>query len=154
MRTDKPVIVCFDGSNDGRYAIESAADLFPDRHCVVLTVRQPVGAFEGGMWAGEPTVLVDPIQTEREAATEGERVANEGVRLAQAAGLDAEAVAVSGTAPVWRMIVDAGATFDAAVIVLGSRGLAGLRAMLFGSVSGAVIHHAGRPTLVARRPTT
>jgi nucleotide-binding universal stress UspA family protein len=31
---------------------------------------------------------------------------------------------------------------------MGSRRLAGLRAMFLGSVSGAVVHHADRPTLI------
>jgi nucleotide-binding universal stress UspA family protein len=33
---------------------------------------------------------------------------------------------------------------------MGSRGLTGLRAMLLGSVSNAVVHHADRPTLIIR----
>jgi nucleotide-binding universal stress UspA family protein len=41
---------------------------------------------------------------------------------------------------------------DAATIVMGSRGLTGLRAMLLGSVSSAVVHHADRPTLIIRQP--
>ena len=41
---------------------------------------------------------------------------------------------------------------DAAAIVMGSRGLAGVRSMLLGSVSSAVVHHADRPTLIIRQP--
>jgi nucleotide-binding universal stress UspA family protein len=37
-------------------------------------------------------------------------------------------------------------------IVLGSRGLTGLRSVLLGSVSTAVVHHADRPTLVIHSP--
>jgi len=43
---------------------------------------------------------------------------------------------------------------DAAAIVMGSRGLTGLTSMLLvGSVSSAVLHHAGRPTLIVRVPS-
>lgn len=35
--------------------------------------------------------------------------------------------------------------------VMGSRGLTGVRSMLLGSVSNAVVHHAHRPTLIIRR---
>ncbi|MEJ7784999.1 MAG: universal stress protein [Solirubrobacteraceae bacterium] len=34
---------------------------------------------------------------------------------------------------------------------MGSRGLTGVRSMLLGSVSSAVVHHADRPTLVIHR---
>jgi hypothetical protein len=36
--------------------------------------------------------------------------------------------------------------------VMGSRGLTGVRSMLLGSVSSAVVHHADRPTLIIRHP--
>jgi nucleotide-binding universal stress UspA family protein len=66
--------------------------------------------------------------------------------------MDAEPVPVEASGPIWKSIVEAGAAHDASAIVLGSRGLTGLRAMLLGSVSNAVVHHAGRPTLVIHRP--
>jgi len=150
---DQPVVLCFDGSQDARFALQTAAGLFPDRRTVVLTVWQPLSSMQSGM-LGEPFSMVNPIEVDREAAAEGERIADEGARLARASGLDAEAIAVKASGPIWQMIVQAGASFNASVIVLGSRGLAGLRAMVFGSVSGAVVHHADRPTLIARRPTT
>jgi nucleotide-binding universal stress UspA family protein len=53
---------------------------------------------------------------------------------------------------VLKTIVDIADREDAATIVMGSRGLAGLKAMLLGSVSSAVLHHADRPTLIVRRP--
>jgi nucleotide-binding universal stress UspA family protein len=152
MVDDQPVVLCFDGSQDARYALQTAAGLFPDRRAVVLTVWQPLSSMQSGM-LGEPFAMVNPIEVDREAAAEGERIANEGARLARAAGLDAEAVAVKASGAIWEMIVEAGESFNASVIVLGSRGLGGLRAMVFGSVSGAVIHHTERPTLIARRST-
>jgi len=149
---DQPVVLCFDGSRDARFALQTAAGLFSDRRTIVLTVWQPFSSTQSGM-LGEPFAMLNPIELDRKAAAEGERIADEGARLARAAGLDAEAVAVKASAPIWQMIVQAAASFNASVIVLGSRGLGGLRAMVFGSVSSAVMHHADRPTLVARRST-
>jgi nucleotide-binding universal stress UspA family protein len=62
-------------------------------------------------------------------------------------------VAVEGTGPVWKTIVEIADRDDAATIVMGSRGLSGLRALLLGSVSSAVVHHADRPTLIVRQPS-
>jgi nucleotide-binding universal stress UspA family protein len=50
-------------------------------------------------------------------------------------------------------IVDIAERHDAAAIVLGSRGLTGVRSVSVGSVSNAVVHHANRPTLVIGRPS-
>ena len=96
--------------------------------------------------------MVNVVEIERAAVEAGGRVAGEGVRIAQAAGLDAEPVAVEATGPVWETIVELADRHDAATIVMGSRGLTGLRSMLLGSVSSAVVHHADRPTLIIRRP--
>ena len=68
--------------------------------------------------------------------------------------MEAEPVAVQATGPVWKTILDIAGSRGAAMIVMGSRGLTGVRSMLLGSVSGAVVTprrpaHAGRPTVVA-----
>jgi nucleotide-binding universal stress UspA family protein len=66
--------------------------------------------------------------------------------------LEAEPAAVQATGPVWKTILDVAGGRGAAMIVMGSRGLTGVRSMLLGSVSGAVVNHADRPTLVIRQP--
>ena len=89
----------------------------------------------------------------RHAAANGEdggRVADEGVRIAQEAGLRADPVTVEAAGPVWKTILDIADHRNAAMIVMGSRGLTGVRSMLLGSVSSAVVNHADRPTLVIR----
>ena len=97
--------------------------------------------------------MVDFVEFDRAAAEDGGRVADEGVRIAQEAGLRAEPIAVEATGPVWKTILEIADRHDAATIVMGSRGLTGLRSMLLGSVSSAVVHHADRPTLVIRQST-
>jgi nucleotide-binding universal stress UspA family protein len=53
---------------------------------------------------------------------------------------------------VWEGIVDVADELDAAVIVLGSRGLKGIREQFEGSVSHEVAQHAGRPVLIVPPP--
>ena len=62
-------------------------------------------------------------------------------------------LAVKATGPVWKTILEIAEGRDASTIVIGSRGLTGLRSMLLGSVSTAVVNHADRPTLVIHSPS-
>jgi len=96
--------------------------------------------------------MVDFDELDQAAAEHGDRVAEEGAGIAQSAGLDAEPVVVKATGPIWKAILETADRHHAATIVLGSRGLTGLRSILLGSVSNGVVHHAERPALVIRRP--
>jgi nucleotide-binding universal stress UspA family protein len=149
---DGPLLLCFDGSEDARRAIERAGALFAGRRALVVTVWQPIADLDSFAWTGATASPVDVIELNRAAAEDGARVADEGVHVALEAGLGAERLAVEATGSVWRTIVEIADRHDAAAIVMGSRGLTGVRSMLLGSVSSAVVHHADRPTLVIRQP--
>ena len=96
--------------------------------------------------------MVDLVELDRAVAEDSGRVADEGVRIAREAGLAAEPMAVEANGPVWKTVTETADRNDAAVIVIGSRGLTGFRSMLLGRVSSAVLHHADRPVLVVRSP--
>ena len=149
-----PLLLCFDGSEDARRAVERAGALFAGRHALVVTVWQPVADLNSFAWSAPTAVPVDLLDLNRVAAEAAGRVADDGVRIALKAGLKAEACPVEATGTVWSTIVETADSHDAAAIVMGSRGLAGVRSMLLGSVSNAVVHHAERPTLVIRQPAT
>jgi nucleotide-binding universal stress UspA family protein len=149
---DGPLLICYDGSEDAKHAIERAGNLLPDRHALVLTVWQPIAGGASLAWAGMGISGVNTAELDRAAAEEGGRIADEGVRIAQGAGLWAEPVVVQATGPVWKTILDIADQLDAAMIIMGSRGLTGVRSMLLGSVSNALAHHADQPTLVIRQP--
>jgi nucleotide-binding universal stress UspA family protein len=149
---DGPLILCYDGSDGARDAIRHAGGLFPGWPVLVVTVWQPV-AVPGSLGMGtEAAPMVDFAELDRAAAERGGRLAEEGVRIAQGAGLRAEPLPVKATGQIWETIIEIANRDDAATIVMGSRGLSGLRAMLLGSVSSAVVRHADRPTLIVRRP--
>lgn len=150
---DGPLLLCYDGSEDARHAIQRAGELFAGRRALVVNVWQPTAVPSSLGFAGETASMVNFVELDGAAARDGDRVADEGVRIARAAGLIAEPVAVEANGPVSKSLVEIADRDDAATIVMGSRGLTGLRAMLLGSVSGAVVHHADRPTLIIRRPS-
>jgi nucleotide-binding universal stress UspA family protein len=81
-----------------------------------------------------------------------ERIAAEGVRLARAAGLDAEAMIAGGDGPVAHTILDAAERAGAGLIVLGSRGRHTMRSLALGSVSRHIVQEGRIPTLVVPPP--
>jgi nucleotide-binding universal stress UspA family protein len=145
---EAPILICYDGSGDAGRAIDAAADLLGPRRAVVLDVGPP-------LTPAESLAVMAPVTPG--AAFEGvneddaRQRADAGVELAQRAGFDAEARA-DLAAPAWEGIVDAADAIDAAVIVLGSRGLKGAREAFEGSVSHQVAEHAGRPVLIVPPP--
>jgi nucleotide-binding universal stress UspA family protein len=149
---DGPLILCYDGSGGAANAIRQAGVLFPGGRALVVTAWQSVPIPGSLGMGGEAAPMIDNVELDRAAAERGGRLADEGVRIAQAAGLQAEPLPVKAPGAIWGTIVDLANRHDAGTIVMGSRGMTGIRAMLLGSVSNAVVHHADRPTLVVRSP--
>lgn len=149
---DNPLLLCYDGSDPAKRAIERAAELLRTRNAVVLTVWQTTVGLGGFAWAGATDNMLDYAGLDQAAAELGGRIVSEGVRVAEDAGLQAEPLAVKATGPVWTTILEIADRHDVSMIVIGSRGLTGLRSILLGSVSTAVVHHADRPTLVVHSP--
>jgi hypothetical protein len=83
----------------------------------------------------------------------GEDVAQEGVRVAETAGLQAEPLVVEEDAHhIWRAIVNAAEAHDVEVIVLGHRSRSGVHGSLPGSVSRCVVARSSRPVVVVPPP--
>ncbi|MCK2214193.1 universal stress protein [Actinomadura sp. ATCC 31491] len=144
------ILVAYDGSADSRTAIEFAAKHLAAEPTVVLTVWEPllVQLRKYPLAAG-----VLSADVENEAQAQAEASAKEGAELAAASGLaDVTYRAVADNESVWKTIVDVADELDASLIVTGSRGLAGVRSVLLGSVSNHVLHHAHRPTLIVPPP--
>jgi nucleotide-binding universal stress UspA family protein len=147
-----PIILCYDGSEHARHAIEQAAELFPGEHTLVLTIWEPVSSPGSSFSWPSMTAGINLAQLNRSAEEQAIRVAEEGVEMARQFGLDAEQLAVRATGSVSETVVETADEYGAGVVIVGSRGLTGLRSMLLGSVSSAVADHAHQPTLVVHLP--
>ena len=150
---DGPTLIAFDGSAAARQAVGAAAALLKPRATLVLTVWE--AALAHLAVAAPPditmTPAVDPAAMLRfDEALRGhaERVSNDGAELARSLGLDAEPLAMSDVRDIARTIVEVAREHKAAMIVVGSRGLSGLRARFEGSTSKAVVKHAPCPVVV------
>jgi nucleotide-binding universal stress UspA family protein len=136
------IVVGVDGSGHSRRALEWAMKEAVIRHAplTVLTVHQAIVGFYGGV-AGYPDDAARTEQAREVAQAETEKV------LAGLDGPRPEPVTVKAVNgfPVEELI---GASKDADVIVLGSRGAGGFTRLMMGSVAGQVAQHAHCPVLI------
>jgi nucleotide-binding universal stress UspA family protein len=150
-RDARPVLLCFDGSDDACAAIVKAGELLGPRMAVVLTVWEPVAVWEP---YDPATVLTTPasklfsgeLGLDEIASELAREKADRGVALARKAGFEARGRVGEGKS--WRTICDVAGELDAEPIVVGARGLSRVQSALLGGVSSAVIVHARRPVLV------
>lgn len=154
----RPVVVAFDGSEAAQAAVAAAAALFPARRIVVTSVWEPGLALAmapladpAGLGTVQPSAeemaAVDRLQHDHAVD-----VADAGVRLAEERGANAEAYPVADEVDVAKTIVAVAERFDACAVVLGSRGLGGVKSRLFGSASRQVLRRCERPVVVVKAP--
>ena len=143
------ILICYDGSNEAERAIDAAAALVGSRHAVVLTVA-PAMTFAEGVAATSSVVPGNAFDDLNRA--DALRRAETGAVHARLAGFDAEPRATIASA-TWQGIVDVADELDATAIVIGSRGVGGLREFARGSVSHDVATHARRPVLIVPATT-
>ena len=141
---DTPILICYDGSDGAERAIDVAAALLGPGRATVLDVGPPITPAESLATLSPvvPGAAFEELNTDDALAR-----ARVGAEHARRAGFAAEARGGIG-APTWEGIVDVADEIDAAVIVLGSRGLNGAKELFEGSVSHEVAEHAGRPVLI------
>jgi nucleotide-binding universal stress UspA family protein len=143
-----PLLLCNDGSDDARRAIEAAAELFPGRPAVVLSLWESWVARAPALSGIVAPVRGMELELDDIADEQSEETARAGAELANEAGLLAEPATGKVTGgPVWRAVLDAAEGRGAAAIVMGSRGLTGISKAL-GSVSHGVVNHSPLPVLV------
>lgn len=148
------ILICYDGSPDARAAVEQAAMLFAHQPATVLTVWHPFIETVTRTTIGFGVISSVPDAEEIDAASrkEAEQTANEGAELATGLGLKATAHTCSNASTTPRAILAEADRLGATAIVMGSRGLTGLKSLLLGSVSHEVIQHADRTVVVVPSP--
>jgi nucleotide-binding universal stress UspA family protein len=139
-----PILICYDGTDEARHAIESAAALLGPRPAIVLDVV-PILTLSESVAVTSPLVPGQAFEELNE--DDAKRRADEGTSIARRAGFEAEPRAELSE-PTWESIVAVADDVDAAAIVMGTRALDNAHELFEGSVSHDVIRHAGRPVIV------
>ena len=148
------VIVGYDGSPSAAGAIEYGAKLLPNVVVRVVHVWGPPYAdteLRRRVWRKARSM--DELQSllESEGAAEAERIAAEGVALAAASGWEARPLADRNMGAEGFALARLAEEFGARAVMVGSRGLSGLRALL-GSVSDSLVDYSPVPVLVVPHP--
>ena len=159
MPDDRLILIAYDGSEPAHAAVREAGVLFAPARALVLTVWEP-GLSEmmltpDPIGMGGTTMPYDPSvarDIERASEEHAQQIAADGARRAREAGLDAEALIAEDSVAPHDAIAAAADEHDVCAIVIGSRGLRGLKSKLLGSTSAHVLHHALRPVVVVRHP--
>jgi nucleotide-binding universal stress UspA family protein len=144
------ILIAYDGSDDAKFAIDRAGELFTGSDATVVSVWEPFI----DVLARSPSALVvtrgvDNVEEIDKASREAaEATAEEGAKLATTAGLNAQARADRLQTNVSGAILAAASHLEASAIVIGSRGLTRVKSLLLGSVSSAVIQHTDRPVVL------
>ena len=147
------LLIAFDGSGAAEAAVRAAGALFPGARATVLTIHAPVigpaATFRAGGALMAPELVERGLtELERELVAEAEAAAADGVRLAEAAGLDAGPAIAPGQHQPWEPILAAAAERGADVVVCGTRGRGPVARSVLGSTSSSLLHHADRAVLV------
>ena len=155
------ILVSYDGSADAQAAIDRAAQLMPGAEATVLTVWEPfIDTLAGrgtlgaglGVGLGLAASYADGDRVDQSSTDAALTSATEGAARATAAGLVARPRTASRDGNIANAILASAADVDADVVVMGTRGLSGVKSFLLGSVSHAVVQHADRAVLVVPAP--
>ena len=155
----QPAVVAYDGSDEAQAAVREAARLLPGRRLVVVSVWEqglalmlmpPTDTISGvpNMTPSPETIATtDRVQHDHAAET-----AAQGAEIARSLGAEAEPYPVADDVDAAETIAAEAERLDAAVIVIGSRGLGRMKSRLLGSTSQGLLRHTHRPVIVVRAP--
>jgi nucleotide-binding universal stress UspA family protein len=148
------ILICYDGSDDAKAAVDEAGKLLGGQPATVLTVWQPFAEALAATplgWGIAPGVLdIEEADSASRQAAQG--LAEEGAEMARQAGFNAQAREISQLQTAADTILAEADAIGASAIVMGSRGLTGIRSLLLGSVSHAVLQRADRTVIVVPSP--
>jgi nucleotide-binding universal stress UspA family protein len=136
------IVIGIDGSETANEALRVAADeaRLHDARLRIVVVWQLSSLMYGSGYAAVDEDTLDAVR-DRARGIADEAVA----RVAELApAVECEAVVLEGQ-PAEALL---GASEDADLIVVGSRGLGGFKRLVLGSISDQVVHHAHCPVLV------
>lgn len=138
-------MLCFDGSDAAERAIRiTPALLGRGRPARVVYAYKPTERSLGVVQGITGGRIDAPVSDEATAHD----VVDAGVAIARDAGFDADPLLLVADRPTAELIAETAEELDAPAIVIGQRGLSGLKSAVLGSVSRDVVGAYDRPVIV------
>jgi nucleotide-binding universal stress UspA family protein len=147
------VLICYDGSDHAKHAIEGAAKLFPGASATVVYVTESLAHMLQRYPSPDSFVGDIPFESVDENNAEvGSSIADEGAALATKAGMRAVGRCVTSDSSAWEAALVVADEIDADVIVAGDRGRSGVRELVRGGFSRHLLQRSNRPVLALPDP--
>jgi nucleotide-binding universal stress UspA family protein len=146
------LLICYDGSDRAKHAIEVAAKLFPGAAAKILHVWEPVEHIVARYAALAPYLGDSTDEADAGFESRSEDFAREGAELASAAGLDASAHTAILANTVWQSVIEAAGELEVELVITGTRSLRGVHEVLVGTLSHALLQHSRLPLLAIPAP--
>ena len=147
---ERPILLCYDGSENAKEAVRHAAAVFPGRGAVVLFVWQPASsALLNRLIARHDDLHETTARVDAANADAAEQIADEGARLAREHGFRSVETKIERCeGGAWMAIAHAAQSADVTDVVIGLIGHSQDRAGAPGSVALSVVNRCRRPVLV------
>ena len=142
-------LICYDGSEQARRAIDVAAGLLAQRDAIVVSFLDPVNDAaqlrKSLPWPPQEETDRRLAELDREEAEFIAQRSIEGAQIATRRGFASHPLTIEGHGSAWQRLLDIAATRAASCIVVGHRPPA---AVGHHSTAYGLVHHANRPVLV------
>ena len=151
MTNAQTMLIAYDGTDESARALEYAAQLLRPGVVEILTAWEPAArqaARAVGRTGLHQPALAPESEEDDPAYEEAREICRHGVAVAEGLGLKGRAHLVEASSTIAQAIVDAAHELNCDVIVTGSRGLTGFKALWTTSVSDYIIRNANLPVLV------
>jgi nucleotide-binding universal stress UspA family protein len=145
----RAILICSAGTEETAHIVTTAARLWPGHVATVLRVWQSSkNTIAASTAAITGTGLFDYAALDSVIEQDARADAEQSAEHARSLGLNALGDAVQAEGPVWQTILEQAKSYDAQAIVTGTRGRGDLEALILGSTSHALLHHAALPIVV------
>jgi len=144
----KQIVVGTDGSQGANVALDAAIELarLTGAMLHIVNAHSVTSAYQLAA-APDVTVPVDAIVASNEASrAEAQRVSDQAVQRADRAGVHAEGRCVAGDAA--DVLLQVAQDTECDLLVVGNRGMTGMRRFVLGSVPNKLSHHSPASLLI------